>query len=170
MDQGIAGLAGAIAGGLIGITGTLGAARLTGRSQERAQRDQWRRQIRRDAYGQFISKASQAIAAAEVAHDAARDNQSHAADAYRALVAAEAALEEAYVLVMLEGPDEAAESADEAHSRVRAWKIAVGWLLEVSGPRVSRDRALRAAAEASMLSTDRLHDFTEVCRKSLDDQ
>ncbi|MEU1913885.1 hypothetical protein [Streptomyces massasporeus] len=168
VDQGIAGLAGAIAGGLIGIVGTLGAARVTGRAQEQTQRAQWRRQVRRDAYSQFISRASQAIAAAEAAHQAARDDTPEAAESYKALAKAQAALEEAYVLVQLEGPAQAAEAADEAHSEVLGWKINIGWLLEES-PRVGRDRALREAAGASLLAVDRLHDFTEVCRELLDE-
>ncbi|WP_188270170.1 MULTISPECIES: hypothetical protein [unclassified Streptomyces] len=53
MEQGIAALAGAA----IGILGTAGAAHFTGR----AQRAQWRRQARRDAYSVFSARYDAAL-------------------------------------------------------------------------------------------------------------
>lgn len=169
MDQGIAGLAGAIAGGLIGIVGTLGAAQLTGRDQKRAQHDEWRRQVRRDAYSQFITRASRALAAGNAAHTAARANQLDAG-AYTALADAAREVEEALALVLLEGPEEAGIAADEVNSEVQGWKFAIGWLTGVSEFQVPREEAISRSADASNFGADRLHNFTELCRGLLDVQ
>lgn len=167
MDQGIAGLVGALTGGLIGITGTLGAARIAGRDQRRTQHEHWRRQVRRDAYGQFITKTARALRAGEAAHEAARNGLLER-DHYAAVTAAAADVEEAYSLVQLEGPEEVGSAADEVNSQIQGWKYAVGWLLEEGS--VPRERALQRSAEASHLGTDRLDDFTELCRNLLDDK
>lgn len=60
MDQGAAGIVGAAVGGLVGLVGTLGSARWTGRDQRRNQHEHWRRQQRRDAYAQLLTKTSEA--------------------------------------------------------------------------------------------------------------
>lgn len=64
MDAGLAALLGAAVGSLA----TLGAALVNGRSQARAQRDQWRRQHRRDAYVGYLG----ALHDRDIAMDAVR--------------------------------------------------------------------------------------------------
>ncbi|QLH23645.1 proline dehydrogenase [Streptomyces sp. Rer75] len=50
MDAGLAALVGAA----LGAVASLGAASVSGRAQARSQHDQWRRQVRREAYTQYL--------------------------------------------------------------------------------------------------------------------
>lgn len=60
MSEGLFTLAGTLLGGLIGAVGTIGAARIAGRDQRRNQYEQWRREVRRNTYGEFIATSLQA--------------------------------------------------------------------------------------------------------------
>jgi gas vesicle protein len=166
MDQGIAGLIGAVVGGLIGVTGTLGAARVTGRDQRRGQHEQWRRQVRRDAYSQFISRCRGAIRAANAAHDALKDGRAGASDLVYRFNEAVSDLEEALSLVMLEGPESVAAEADSVHGHVHVWAWALGAI--ESGCDDPQEK-WRRAIDSTHFSEDGLLEFTEVSRAVLDE-
>ncbi|MER7050794.1 hypothetical protein [Streptomyces sp. NPDC000351] len=121
MDPGIAGLAGTALGGLIGVVGTLGAARLTGRDQKRTQHEHWRRQQRRDAYGQLLSQASELIRMGSNALNAYTDNGPQTSDLAREFDEAVNGIDTAVSVVSLEGPPEAALAALELAGELYSW-------------------------------------------------
>jgi gas vesicle protein len=174
VDQGIAGLAGAAIGGLIGVIGTLGAARLTGRDQRRNQHDHWRRQQQRDAYGQLVAQASEAIRAGGYSLDAYADQEPTAGDLAEQFHETVRRLDTAISLVALEGPEEAATSAMELVAKLTLWANS---LLLVNGrdegsyvPSTARvaDMGLPELMEEKEQSHEALDSFIHLCRRLLD--
>ncbi|WP_326581804.1 hypothetical protein OIE69_44200 (plasmid) [Actinacidiphila glaucinigra] len=124
MDQGIAALAGAS----IGIIGTLIAAHLSGRQQ----RAQWRRQVRRDAYGAFISRYDAAVRAGQAAELAIREDRLDTGiDQNFAEKVREA--RDALVAVQLEGPEGIAIRAESAMSDLDTWAWGLDLLISGDG-------------------------------------
>ncbi|GGY58028.1 hypothetical protein GCM10010385_03990 [Streptomyces geysiriensis] len=122
VDQGIAGLAGATLGGLIGVVGTLASARLTGRDQRRTQHEHWRRQQQqRDAYSQLVTLTTEAISKDPEATDAYIDRESSAESLSEQFSKAVRQTDKAESLVILEGPEEAANAAMELTSSLSVW-------------------------------------------------
>lgn len=113
MDQGIAGLVGAALGGVIGVAGTLGAARLTGKDQRRGQHEHWRRTERRGAYSHLLSKVSEAMRVGGQALDAYEDELPEAGALIGQFDEMVHTLDEAESLVALEGPESAEAAAME---------------------------------------------------------
>ncbi|MEV5354509.1 hypothetical protein [Streptomyces sp. NPDC052693] len=131
MDQGIAGLAGAALGGLIGVVGTLAAARMTGRDQRRTQHEHWRRQQQRDAYSQLVTLTTEAISKGTEATDAYVDRESSAESLSEQFSEAVRQTDKAESLVILEGPEEAASAAMELTSSLRVWANVLGLCLAI---------------------------------------
>lgn len=71
MDAGLAALLGAA----VGSVATLGAAIVSGRTQTRAQNDQWRRQHRRDAYAGYLGALHDRDIAMDAVLDALRSDE-----------------------------------------------------------------------------------------------
>ncbi|MFD6550063.1 hypothetical protein [Streptomyces sp. NPDC058398] len=166
MSEGIYTLAGAVVGGLVGVLGTIGAARVTGRDQRRNQHEQWRRQLRRDAYSLFLIRAGAALRAANTAHEAARTDASDVYQGFDELKAACGQLEEAATLVTLEGPEPIADAAMNAYFRIGAWKNALH--AAHSGPPELRDAAWGRALQANNDSEQCVEKFGPLCRELLD--
>ncbi|WP_093471293.1 MULTISPECIES: hypothetical protein [unclassified Streptomyces] len=166
MDQGIAGLAGAVAGGLIGIVGTLGAARLTGRDQSRSQREQWHRQIRRETYSQYIVKYTTAVKAGNAAHEAVFKERTDAEALLRGFEAAVHEVEVARTLVALEGPEEVADAAVDALTELSpwVWGLSVVWKGEDTR---SLAMARQKAIDATHLAQDQIDEVTHIFAASL---
>ncbi|MDP9613107.1 hypothetical protein [Streptomyces demainii] len=121
MDAAMVGLVGTVLGGLIGAGGALGQTRVSGRDQRRNQELHWRRQMRRDAYAQLLSKATAALVAGADATDAVEDedlDHSGKAERFRTAVTD---LEYVVALVSLEGPEDASRLAWELAQEFRHW-------------------------------------------------
>jgi gas vesicle protein len=160
-------LAGAVVGGLIGVVGTMGAAHLTGRSQRRSQHEQWRRQVRRDAYSAFITRAAQAIRQGHSAHEAAQKGDRGATDLIKELGVAAAQVEQAATLVSLEGPEDVSDGAANIQIGIGRWHRALCTATGV-GPEERQDAAWGRALDASTEVEDGLEEFTVICRRLLD--
>ncbi|MFD7505279.1 hypothetical protein [Streptomyces sp. NPDC059850] len=162
MSEGIYTLAGAVVGGLIGVVGTVAAARLTGRDQ----REHWRRQVRRDAYSTFIVRAGEALRVGRATHEAARVEEPGVMDAIKELEGAVSQVEEAATLVALEGPEEIADVAANIYFRLDAWPRAL--CTAYSGPVDRQDDAWERARISGDEAEDGLEEFTSLCRRLLD--
>ncbi|MFD7750671.1 hypothetical protein [Streptomyces sp. NPDC059757] len=165
MDQGIAGLVGTAIGGTVGVVGTLIAARRTGKEQRRSQHELWRRQVRRDAYSQFITQAQVAIEAGNLASlSLPRVRAEHVDELQRA----DDRLWAVRNTVMLEGPDIIVESADRVFEVIQGWTSALRGILVNSRPDEARNalsRATWAGAEAEVA----LEAFGKACQTLLDE-
>ncbi|WP_145503513.1 hypothetical protein [Streptomyces sp. CFMR 7] len=121
MDQAVAGLIGTALGGLIGVAGTLGAARLNGRDQRRNQHDHWRRTQRRSAYSHLLSKFSEAMRAGSKALDAYQMGHPSAAALIEQFDELVQSLDEAVSFVDLEGPESASSAARDLAGAMFNW-------------------------------------------------
>ncbi|MGW2516586.1 proline dehydrogenase [Streptomyces sp. NPDC001617] len=113
MDAGLAALSGAA----VGSVATLAAALVSGRTQARAQHDQWRRQHRRDAYAGYLSALHDRDIAMDAVLDALRSDDPDLADLdekRRHFVTLAREVHRAAEVVLLEGP----ASLTEVVSRV----------------------------------------------------
>ena len=172
VDQGIAGLVGAAVGGLIGVVGTLGAARLTGKDQRRNQHEHWRRQQRRDAYSQLVIQASEALRLGSSAQDAfeARDPSSTAlSEQFSGVVHR---LGEAESLVALEGPEEASNEAGELITELYTWANSLDVAVATRDGHVTLPSDWSVSLSELVDHRDRSHEavatFTMHCRRLLD--
>jgi hypothetical protein len=103
MDAGLAALLGAA----VGSVATLGAAIVSGRTQTRAQNDQWRRQHRRDAYASYLSALHDRDIAMDAVLDALRSDEPELPDVdekTRRFIALAREVHRAAEVVILEGP------------------------------------------------------------------
>ncbi|WP_327399176.1 proline dehydrogenase [Streptomyces sp. NBC_01288] len=104
MDAGLAALLGAA----VGSVATLGAAIVSGRTQTRAQNDQWRRQHRRDAYAGYLGALHDRDIAMDAVLDALRSDEPELPDVdekIRRFIALAREVHRAAEVVILEGPD-----------------------------------------------------------------
>ncbi|MCD9593979.1 hypothetical protein [Streptomyces sp. 8ZJF_21] len=125
MGDGISGLIGAAIGGLLAFAGAF----WTGRNQGRTQHEQWLRQVRRDAYAQFITQAEKAHQLGHEADDAVRAEEADAAERIEELARAAYRVREAATLVALEGPKQIALDASNIQIGVDRWVHGRGLLL-----------------------------------------
>ncbi|WP_405975870.1 proline dehydrogenase [Streptomyces sp. NBC_00988] len=103
MDAGLAALLGAA----VGSVATLGAAIVSGRTQTRAQNDQWRRQHRRDAYASYLSALHDRDIAMDAVLDTLRPDEPELLDVdekIRRFIALAREVHRAADVVILEGP------------------------------------------------------------------
>ncbi|MFI6542040.1 proline dehydrogenase [Streptomyces prunicolor] len=103
MDAGLAALLGAA----VGSVATLGAAIVSGRTQTRAQHDQWRRQHRRDAYAGYLGALHDRDIAMDAVLDALRADEPELPDVdekIRRFIALAHEVHRAAEVVILEGP------------------------------------------------------------------
>ncbi|MFG2376594.1 proline dehydrogenase [Streptomyces sp. NPDC048504] len=103
MDAGLAALLGAA----VGSVATLGAAIVSGRTQTRAQNDQWRRQHRRDAYARYLGALHDRDIAMDAVLDALRSDEPELPDVdeeIRRFIALAREVHRAAEVVILEGP------------------------------------------------------------------
>ncbi|MEV5528571.1 proline dehydrogenase [Streptomyces prunicolor] len=103
MDAGLAALLGAA----VGSVATLGAAIVSGRTQTRAQHDQWRRQHRRDAYAGYLGALHDRDIAMDAVLDALRADEPELPDVdekIRRFIALAREVHRAAEVVILEGP------------------------------------------------------------------
>ncbi|WP_127151869.1 hypothetical protein [Streptomyces lydicus] len=168
MSEGVIGIVGTLVGGMLGVVGTLASARLTGRDQRRNQHEQWRRQVRRDAYSAFVIRAGHALRLANVAHEAARTDDSNAAELLDELSRAVDQVEEAATLVELEGPEAIGNAAVNIQFRIDAWYRALD--RACNGSREQQTEAWSRAADASQEAEDQAEQFISLCRRLLDEQ
>ncbi|MFB7359408.1 proline dehydrogenase [Streptomyces gardneri] len=157
MDQGIAALAGAA----IGIIGTLGAAHLTGR----AQRAQWRRQVRRDAYSVFISRYDAAVRAGQEAVFAIREDRFEDS-INQAFLGKVREARGALTPVQLEGPEALAWRAESATRQLDTWSYIVDRLINGDGT-LTADMAIESADRDEERCTEELAKIIELGRKLL---
>jgi gas vesicle protein len=165
VDQGIVGLIGTAVGGAIGVVGTLVGVRQTGREQRRSQHELWRRQVRRDAYSQFITQAQAVIDAGNLASN---DLPTVQADHVDELQRAEDRLWAVRNTVMLEGPDIIVEAADRVYDVVQGWTAALRTVLLDPEP----DRVRSAASSATWAGAeaeDALEGLGKACQALLDE-
>ncbi|GEC05683.1 hypothetical protein SSP24_33380 [Streptomyces spinoverrucosus] len=111
MDAGLAALLGAA----VGSVATLGAAIVSGRTQARAQHDQWRRQHRRDAYARYLSALHDRDIAMDAILDALRSDDPDLPDVdekIRRFIALAREVHRAAEVVILEGPAALADVAE----------------------------------------------------------
>lgn len=111
MDAGLAALLGATVGSLA----TLGAAIVNGRSQARAQQDQWRRQHRRDAYAGYLGTLHDRDIAMDSVLDALRAPDPDLPEVDEKVghfIALAREVHRAAEVVALEGPDTVTAAAD----------------------------------------------------------
>ncbi|MGW0188134.1 hypothetical protein ACWDV7_20515 [Streptomyces sp. NPDC003362] len=125
MDAGIAAVLGAVAGGLIATGGTLGAAVLTGRHQERAQYGQWQRDGRLKAYGDLLQavvtfhhEADIWVQKFRTKEDPGYVDETHINDVAPVIHLATVAEAKA-LLVMAQGPSEMADAARTLSGRCK---------------------------------------------------
>ncbi|MEU8989982.1 hypothetical protein AB0C98_26725 [Streptomyces sp. NPDC048558] len=171
MDQGIAGILGAAVGGLIGVTGTVGAASRTGKDQRRTQHEHWRRQQRRDAYAQLIARTSEGLRTGQEAFDALLDEEDDYARKVSAFAEAAKALYIGESTVALEGPEEVAEAARELVGDLLHWANSMSLvILLTENPGAGANIPSSASIEGQALRAhEALADFTILCRKLLDE-
>ncbi|WP_416955321.1 proline dehydrogenase [Streptomyces sp. Agncl-13] len=103
MDAGLAALLGAA----VGSVATLGAAIVSGRTQTRAQHDQWRRQHRRDAYAGYLGALHDRDIAMDAVLDALRSDEPELPDVDEKIhrfIALAREVHRAAEVVILEGP------------------------------------------------------------------
>ncbi|MEV8319888.1 proline dehydrogenase [Streptomyces sp. NPDC059900] len=111
MDAGLA----AVLGATVGSLATLGAAVVSGRSQARAQYDQWRRQHRRDAYAAYLAALHDRDIAMDAVLDGLRARHPDLPDVdekVRHFVTLAREVHRAAEVVALEGPDAVTAAAD----------------------------------------------------------
>lgn len=174
VDQGIAGLVGAAVGGLIGIVGMLGAARLTGKDQRRTQHEHWRRQLRRDAFSQLVSQATEALRLGDSAIDAFEARVPSSARLSEQFGEVVERLDAAGSLIALEGPEEAANEAGEVITELHSWANALDIAIAVREGRHTFPSELWSVPSLEELVEDRerSHEavaaFTANCRSLLD--
>ncbi|MEU7731361.1 hypothetical protein AB0B78_40125 [Streptomyces sp. NPDC040724] len=157
MDQGLAGLIGAV----VGITGALGAAYLAGRGQ----REQWRVQLRRDTYGQFLARTKRAERAGKAVR-LAMDSGRFEPGLYATFAAAVAEAEESLALVLLEGPWSVASSAEDVVRHLDGWRWVVELWYDGDGT-LTLERALESAGRDEDRFTQELEQFTNEVRRLL---
>ncbi|MFF3958441.1 hypothetical protein ACFYY1_35285 [Streptomyces sp. NPDC001890] len=112
----IAGIAGTLIGAGLGAGGAILSARITGDRQARATHDQWRRQMRRDAYARFITVTLPAFETLHAVRNAVTEEGwlGPGIDQQRAdLEGHLRELREALVIVNLEGPESVSTAADQ---------------------------------------------------------
>ncbi|MFI7393272.1 hypothetical protein [Streptomyces tendae] len=173
MDQAIAGLAGTVVGGLIGVAGTLGATWRAGKDQKRNQHDHWRRQQRRDAYSQLLSEASEAIRVGGAALDAYMDGERNAPSLSRDFDDAVKKIDSVVGLVALEGPEEAWSAAMELSSALYDWTNGLVIALEAAAGRLAPEPGLPVPDESELqdlkaTAYSASDDFVALCRRLLD--
>ncbi|MEU5611699.1 hypothetical protein ACI2L4_28275 [Streptomyces sparsogenes] len=155
MDQGIA----AVLGAAVGVAGTTLASLLAGRNQAAAEQAHWRRQSRRDAYAAFIEASEHVHDHAEQAHRFLDQDAPDVGAAETHIAQARGYVDELdrkNSLVLLEGPHEVADAAQEINNCVEAWVDALeAWSrcltegLDIEGAKeaasTARDEGLAAA-------------------------
>ncbi|MEV5164020.1 hypothetical protein [Streptomyces werraensis] len=164
MDQGIAGLLGAAIGGAVGVVGTMGAARLTSREQRRAQHDQWRRQVRRDAYSAFILEVRRASEAGKMASHVFLTQGPDAPAKIEDFYQAAHKVQQLATLVSLEGPE---AIADASTSLVRStWRWVQMMRLGHWDPGSEETR--ESLLNERSIYGQAVDDFARKCREVLD--
>lgn len=165
---------GAALGGLIGVAGTLGAARLTGRDQRRSQHEHWRRTQRRGAYSHLLSQVTEAMRVGGKALDAYQDGRPGAAELIEQFDEVVHTLDEATSLVSLEGPESAASAALElvgavfflSNGLVLAHAVDEG---EFTPSVHDVSLEMHALLDAKAASYEALDAFIALCRSLLDE-
>ncbi|WP_374776458.1 proline dehydrogenase [Streptomyces sp. NBC_01310] len=169
MDSGLAALVGAA----IGSAASLGAALVSGRVQARSQHVQWRRQVRREAYTQYLTALhDRDVALDEVLRALGPDaHPPHAVEErVREFVRLARQVHRSAEVVLLEGPASVAEAvsgiseASVALSEVMRTMVACA--REGDSSRHSEDSAL--AAERSAVLWDAVGRFRHAGREVLD--
>ncbi|MFD8280774.1 hypothetical protein ACFV47_16490 [Streptomyces solisilvae] len=160
MGDGISGLIGAAIGGLLTFAGAF----WTGRNQGRTQHEQWLRQVRRDAYAQFIIQTEKAHQLGHEADDSVRNEEAGAAERIEELARAAYRVREAATLVALEGPQQIALDASNIQIRVDEWVIALRMICEGRADDATWERAVRLPDRVE----DGLSSFTDTCQALLD--
>ena len=173
VDQAIAGLAGTVVGGLIGVVGTLGATWRAGKDQKRNQHDHWRRQQRRDAYSQLLSQASEVIRIGGTALDAYLDGERSAPTLSRNFDDAVKKIDSAVGLVALEGPEETWFAAMELSSALHHWTNGLVIALEAASGRLAPEPGLPVPNESDLedlkaAAYSASDGFVALCRRLLD--
>lgn len=174
MDTGVVAIIGSAAGLLgatVGASGAIVAAMVAGRSQDRSQHAHWRRQVRREAYGNLINAAYELHQELEPRSMAIV----HHSTMYAAHVPDElmAALVKACHTVQLEGPADVAAQAEAVRDLFADWSGAVHLWEVQNGDRPFRIPELERLAGADLLqmktSTDAGRDrFLTLARNALD--
>ncbi|MEU5402789.1 hypothetical protein ABZ348_26220 [Streptomyces sp. NPDC005963] len=125
MNAGEIALVGAVAGivaSVVGAGGAVVAARLTGRHQSRSQHAHWQRQVRRDAYAAFLDSVAQFNELRRSYREWSlldQDIPTGTADRLRELIRG---IEQALLIVELEGPAEVAAAADRVMRSIADWQ------------------------------------------------
>jgi hypothetical protein len=129
MDSGeiaIVGAAAGIIGAMVGGGCALGSAALTSRRQAKAQRDQWRRQVRRDAYAACLTAAHALLAGINDVLTAWTGGDAAEVDEVaRRLHGLSRALRQADSVVKLEGPADLYGALGEMRSRLNIYAALV---------------------------------------------
>ncbi|WP_157847706.1 hypothetical protein [Streptomyces violens] len=175
MDQGLAALLGAS----VGVTGTVIASAITGwstrqqvRAQAMAEHAQWRRQVRRDAYGAFLAPAGESRNALKVAGRAfvgERDTEEidrRLQEAHDQLALAQAA----WANLAIEGPEPVEQAARSVYTTLRSMHTTLLALRDspTNTPDGNARFLERHAVEVGRLS-ERISHFAAVARDALDD-
>lgn len=173
VDQAIAGLAGTVVGGLIGVLGTLGATWRAGKDQKRNQHDHWRRQQRRDAYAQMVSQSSELIRVGSAALGAYLDGERNAPTLCRNFDDAVKKIDSAVGLVALEGPEEAWSAAMELSAALYHWANGLIIALEADLGRLDPEPESPVPGESDLEDSKAdaygaSDDFLALCRSLLD--
>ncbi|WP_437086199.1 hypothetical protein [Streptomyces sp. enrichment culture] len=174
MDTGVVAIIGSVAGLLgaaVGATGAIVAAMVTGRSQDRSQHAHWRRQVRREAYGNLINAAYELYQVLEPRSLAiVHHSTMYATHVPDDLVAA---LVKACHTVQLEGPADVAAQAEAVRDLFADWKGAVHLWEVQNGDWPFRLPELERLAGTDLLqmkrNTDAVRDrFLTLARNALD--
>ncbi|MGW2410866.1 hypothetical protein ACWCV5_01580 [Streptomyces tubercidicus] len=126
MDAGVAGIAGAAIGGVVGAGGAVVAAYLTGKLQGRSQFANWRRQVRRDASANFLARAMEGARILALCDAALNQGDiARARDELSRYEATESQMVVQGVVVAIEGPASLDRKAAEVKENLMLW----GWYL-----------------------------------------
>lgn len=161
----------ALAGAALGAGGALGAAYLSGRSQARSAHVQWRRQVRREAYAEFLAAAMEHHNVTQETHHLvrrdrqARDQIRETSRRGRELLGV---LDRRGAVVDVEGPDLVAAAALRVLDSEREWAATVLGTWCVTHPnRLFRDHFPPDEQRANALEALRV--FRRLARTALDD-
>ncbi|WP_344522412.1 hypothetical protein [Streptomyces rectiviolaceus] len=143
MDAGgvaLVGAAAAVVGAALGATGAVRAARVTGRSQNRGQHVQWRRQVRRDAFAAYLTAVNGwydtlAKVGAKAGLPPTPESAAEFAAELRDVGAALKQTHDCYSIVRLEGPAEVSERAEALLDVLSHWSALV---LQQGDPEIMR--------------------------------
>ncbi|GGV69192.1 hypothetical protein GCM10010277_79190 [Streptomyces longisporoflavus] len=177
----------ALLGTIIGAAGAILAALAGGRVQLRGQHQQWRREMRRDAYANYLGAANEfaeaiiAVIVGRLADSGPEPDEYEHFEASAEMRTARSTESDAYSLLRLEGARAVVDAAARTHDALRhwAWRTQEYWNPEVTDTAISitgiprqfmqplTDFPRDLSAQANLID-GRLHEFEMTAKANLE--